>query len=200
MKISTRCSAGLHKSYVVPVLKLCKVYVYCVQNVSETCIELTIKTVNTIGLVSVVEESYTPTPNVEVLETIADYRDLIAQCVDDLHHHSKPLVFKFVLKEATSKAQMYYKMLSNDTWKPENGPGLVLCKYSTVTIFGYSYNLACIFMHRTLQMLLISHTFNQRIQSLMLNDCSQTSRSIFPFCDLVPQLCGRISWKKSSRY
>ena len=67
---------------------------------------------------SAIQAGYTPSPNFELIESVADYKSLIEPVVADIHRHTKPLCFRF-LKHVSGYAKMHYKHRSNDKWLPE---------------------------------------------------------------------------------
>ena len=75
-------------------------------------------------LINVTTRSYSPHPKVELLEYIYDVRSWLTPFIEDLHGHTQPHCFKFVLN-AKGCAEMFYKSWSHDAWVQE---GLVLLK------------------------------------------------------------------------
>ncbi|XP_064397846.1 uncharacterized protein LOC135344551 [Halichondria panicea] len=61
-----------------------------------------------------ITQSSTPTPTVEVLNTISDVRSWLEPCIDGLNGHSLPHCFKFFLEDG--KAVMYFRHWSSDAW------------------------------------------------------------------------------------
>ena len=82
-------------------------------------------TLSLTELSSVVEQSYTPKPQVVTLRAVADYKSIIESAVREMHHHSKPLCFRFLLNESTGKAELHYRHKTPEKWLP-SGPGLQL--------------------------------------------------------------------------
>jgi len=79
----------------------------------------------TTELVSAVEESYTPKPQVEIFKGVGDYKSIVEPVMRDIHHHSKPLCFRFLLDKSTGKAVFHYRHTTPETWLP-SGAGLEL--------------------------------------------------------------------------
>ena len=77
------------------------------------------------GLVSAVEESYTPKPQVEIIKGVGDYKSIVEPVTKDIHHHSKPLCFRFLLDKSTEKAVLHYRHTTPEKWLP-SGAGLEL--------------------------------------------------------------------------
>ena len=75
-------------------------------------------------LINVTTRSYSPHPKVELLEYVYDVRSWLTPFIEDLHGHTQPHCFKFVLN-AEGCAEMFYKSWSHDAWVQE---GLVLLK------------------------------------------------------------------------
>ena len=77
-----------------------------------------------IGLLSATSNSYTPHPKVKLLEFVYDVKSWLSPHIEDLHGHTQPHCFKFVLN-SDGYSEMYYKNWSHDVWS-ENG--LILLK------------------------------------------------------------------------
>ena len=87
-------------------------------------------------------ESYSPHPKVELLKYVYDVREWLTTSIVDLHGHTQPHCFKFILNSNES-SEMFYKNWSHDEWSQE---GLKLLKVNTpphllvkFLIVSYSY-------------------------------------------------------------
>ena len=69
---------------------------------------------NCTDLQKQITQSSTPTPTVEVLNTISNVRSWLEPCIDGLNGHSLPHCFKFFLEDG--KAVMYFRHWSSDAW------------------------------------------------------------------------------------
>lgn len=69
-------------------------------------------------------ESYTPHPQVELLEFVYDIKSWMSHAIEDLHGHTQPHSFKFVLNSG-GRCEMFYRNWSHDPWSET---GLVLLK------------------------------------------------------------------------
>lgn len=79
-----------------------------------------------LDLESVLEAGYTPSPNFELLHSVADYKSIIEPVVADVHGHTKPLCFRF-LKDNSGHAQLNYRFKTSDKkWLPDNDSTLHL--------------------------------------------------------------------------
>ena len=77
--------------------------------------------VNILDLFTVTSESFTPNSIVACLNNLLDIKEWLAPCLNDVHGHTQPHCFKFMLKD--SKAVMYYKNWSSCEWR--EGPCLL---------------------------------------------------------------------------
>ena len=50
-------------------------------------------------LFKVTYESFTPNPTVACLSNLLDVKEWLAPCINDVHGHTQPHCFKFVLKD-----------------------------------------------------------------------------------------------------
>ena len=77
---------------------------------------------------TLVEESYTPTPECQDLQCLFDISGWMAEHIVPIKNHVYPHTFKFFLGE-DKKAKMLYKNWANDeTWQPADGPLTILKK------------------------------------------------------------------------
>ena len=75
---------------------------------------------------TLVEESYTPTPECHDLQYVFDISGWLAEHIVPIKSHVYPHTFKFYLEE-DKKAKMLYKNWANDeTWQPVDGPLTIL--------------------------------------------------------------------------
>ena len=73
---------------------------------------------------SAVSASYTPTPIVRKVQDVYDIKSWLSNCIEEIHGHTQPLHFKFVLNE-DEKAAMYYRQWCSDAWSKD---GFILLK------------------------------------------------------------------------
>lgn len=65
----------------------------------------------------VTQQSYTPNPNVILLDKIFDVRSWLTPNLHQIHGHSQPHCFRFQLDG--TKAVMHYKNWSHECWSEE---------------------------------------------------------------------------------
>ena len=89
---------------------------------------------NCTDLQKQITQSSTPTPTVEVLNTISDVRSWLEPCIDGLNGHSLPHCFKFFLEDG--KAVMYFRHWSSDAWcNADVAVKLLLASPHVITFF-----------------------------------------------------------------
>ena len=89
---------------------------------------------NCTDLQKQITQSSTPTPTVEVLNTVSDVRSWLEPCIDGLNGHSLPHCFKFFLEDG--KAVMYFRHWSSDAWcNADVAVKLLLASPHVITFF-----------------------------------------------------------------
>ena len=63
------------------------------------------------------ETGYTPSPQFELLYSVADFKSVIEPVVADIHRHTKPLCFR-LMKDESGHVQLHYRHKSGDKWHP----------------------------------------------------------------------------------
>ena len=88
-----------------------------------------------------VSVSSTPAPLVKVVDSVLDVKSWITPTLEDVHGHSTPHCFKFVLVDE-SEVFMYYRLWSSDAWC-ETADALKLLHVSTKLIICSCIILSC---------------------------------------------------------
>jgi len=60
-----------------------------------------------IGLQKATVQSFTPQPQVTMLNHLYDVRNWVAPCLNDHHGHSQPLCFRFTLNQQDEAIMRY---------------------------------------------------------------------------------------------
>jgi len=83
-----------------------------------------------IGLQKATVQSFTPQPQVTMLNHLYDVRNWLAPCLNNLHGHSQPHMhcFRFTLNQQ-DEAIMHYRNWSYQTWSEV---GVLLLKVITI--------------------------------------------------------------------
>ena len=76
-----------------------------------------------LGLQTAITKAYTPSPMVTIVREVVDIKSWILPHLNDIHGHTTPLCFKFML--VNEKATMYYRHWSTDPWCDK---GVILLK------------------------------------------------------------------------
>lgn len=82
-----------------------------------------------IDFESAVQAGYTPSPNFEMLDSVADFKCLVEPALADIHNHTKPLSFRFLKHKSGHAVFQYRHKTSDKKWLPE-GDGIRLLTVS----------------------------------------------------------------------
>jgi hypothetical protein len=102
------------------------------------CENLNLFTVYTFqfpDLTTVIKEAYTPSPQVTTITDVFDIKSWIAPHLNEIHGHTTPLCFKFVL--VNEMATMFYRHWSTDPWCDK---GVILLKVKDFKNIKYRAN------------------------------------------------------------
>lgn len=95
-------------------------------------------------LTEAIQQSFSPEPDVVVLDSVVDAKEWMEEVVPALHDHLKAHQFKFE-RNKVGECRMFYKEWSTDTfWLPETGLALLL---STTGMYTHAVSCENMFLN-----------------------------------------------------